>query len=68
MMNEIIIKNTVCRSVVRLADGVVAVNLTLKNGESWTLLDSITVYGAFEITGNYGPSKKIDFNQKLQGE
>ena len=57
------IKSTINRSVIDLGDGIVNINITLKNGESWTLMDSIQVYNATEIRGTVGRSKQISFSR-----
>ena len=65
MEKDIIIKSTICRSVIDLGNGVVDVNITLQNGESWTLIDSIRIYNATEILGTDGRSKQIGFSTKV---
>ena len=65
MENDIIIKSTICRSVIDLGNGIVDVNITLQNGESWTLIDSIRIYNATEILGTDGRSKQISFSRKV---
>ena len=59
------IKTTICRSVIDLDNGMVDVNITLKNGESWTLIDSIQIHNATEIRGSVGKSKQISFSKKV---
>lgn len=65
-MNDEIIKNTICRSVIDRSNGIVDINITMKTGESWTLLDSIRVYEAIEIRGFVGKVKKIKISQEVQ--
>lgn len=57
------IKSTINRSVIDLGNGIVNINITLKNGESWTLIDSLRVYNATEILGTDGRSKQISFSR-----
>ena len=57
------IKSTIKRSVIDLGNGIVDINITLKNGESWTLIDSLQVYNATEILGTDGRSKQISFSR-----
>lgn len=66
MSDEIIIENTICRSVIDLGTGIVSINLTMKTGESWTLLDSIDVHNAVRICGRVGRVKKIKFTHQVQ--
>ncbi len=65
MEKDIIIKSTIRRSVIDLDNGMADVNITLKNGESWTLIDSIRIYNATEIRGTVGRSKQIGFSTKV---
>lgn len=65
MEKDIIIKSTIRRSVIDLGNGVVDVNITLQNGESWTLIDSIRIYNATEILGSNSKSKQISFCRKV---
>jgi len=58
--NTIEIHNTIRRSVIDIEDGI------LKNGESWTLIDSIRIINATQILGDGARSKMIRFKQTVK--
>jgi len=64
--NTIEIHNTIRRSVIDIEDGIVDINITLKNGESWTLIDSIRIINATQILGDGARSKMIRFKQTVK--